>query len=79
MGDFEKLVAVGNPQAKSYALVGIRSLNPKRYEELSRSFRESKDNVVTQRGCIETREPLSEVLERIEAGEYSKVQRRRYR
>ena len=79
MDDFEKLLAIGNPQAKSYALVGIRSLNPKRYEELSRPFHDSKDNVVTQSGCIEWREPLSKVLQRIEAGEYSKLQQRRYR
>lgn len=72
MDDFERLLAVGNPQAKSYALVGIRLLNPKRYEELSQSLRKSTDKVVMESGCIEWRETLSAVLKRIDAGEYLK-------
>jgi hypothetical protein len=72
LADFEKLLPAGNPQAKSYALFGIRAINPDRFEELSRNLRESKIEVVTQSGCIEYKEPLGTVLKHIEAGEYSK-------
>ena len=72
LDDFEKLLVIGNPQAKCYALVGIGALNPKRFQELSPSFRSSKDEVVTQSGCLEWRESFSKVLKRIEAGEYSR-------
>ena len=62
LADFEKLLSVGNPQAKSYALFGLRSLNPDRFKELSRTLHESKIEVVTQSGCIEGKEPLGSVL-----------------
>jgi hypothetical protein len=68
--DFERLLSVGNPQAKSYALVGIRALSPTRFNELSHSLRDSKEEVLTQRGCLAFRESLAAVLKRIEAGEY---------
>jgi hypothetical protein len=70
--DFEKLFAMGNPQAKSYALAGIRALSPERWKELSRTLRYSKEEVVTQNGCIVDHEPLGTVLKRVEAGDYSK-------
>src|SRR5260370_18631148 len=72
LADFEKLLSVGNPQTKSYALFAIRALNPDRFKELSRNLRESKIEVVTQSGCIEYKEPLGTVLKHIEALEYSK-------
>jgi hypothetical protein len=72
IADFERLVSAGNPQAKSYALVGIRVLNVNRFKELSHSFRDSKEEVVTQIGCIIFDMPFKAVLDRIEAGEYSK-------
>jgi hypothetical protein len=72
LADFEKLLSVGNPQAKSYALFGIRVLNPDRFKELSRDLDESKLEVITQSGCLEYKEPLGTVLEHIEAGEYSR-------
>lgn len=64
-------MSVGNPQAVSYALVGIRALNRDRFNELSRSFHGAKLEVVTQDGCIVGHEPLSAVLSRIEDGEYA--------
>jgi hypothetical protein len=68
--DFEKLYLVGNPQAKCYALVGIRKLNPSRFKELSDSLRRSRDDVVTESGCIVDHETFAAVLKRIEAGRY---------
>jgi len=70
MADFERLLLIGNPQAKSYALVGIRALNPSRYKELSPSFRDSKGEVVTQSGCIELHESPATVLKHMEARDY---------
>jgi hypothetical protein len=72
MADFERLLLVGNSQAKGYALVGIRALGPSRFKELSHSMRDSKEGLLTDKGCIVSHEPLGVVLNRIEAGEYSK-------
>jgi hypothetical protein len=69
MEDFEKLYTVGNPQARCYALVGIRKLNPSRFREISDSLRSSRDKVVTQRGCIVYHESFAAILKRIEAGQ----------
>jgi len=71
MADFERLLSTGNSQAKSYALVGIRSLNLKRFRELSRSLRNSTEQVATQHGCIVSREQLKAITKGIEAGVYS--------
>ena len=67
---FERLYSVGNPQAKCYALVGIRKLNPSRFKHLSDSLRNSRDEVLTQSGCIVYHESFAAILKRIEAGEY---------
>ena len=71
MADFERLFSAGNPQAKSYALVGIRAINPNRFKELSSSLRDSKEDVTTQSGCIVSHESLGTVLKHIEAGDYT--------
>jgi hypothetical protein len=70
--DFERLLSTGNPQAKSYAMVGIRAINPDRFKGLSSSLRDSKTDVTTERGCIVSHESLGTVLKHIEEGEYSK-------
>jgi hypothetical protein len=72
MVDFERLLSVGSPQAKGYALVGIRALDLDRFKELSHSLHDSKEGLLTERGCIVSHESLRTVLNRIEAGEYSK-------
>jgi hypothetical protein len=69
--DFERLLAIGNPQAKSYALVGLRKLDRSRFEQISKSFRDSTEEVVTQTGCIVSHETLGIILKRIDAGDYS--------
>lgn len=68
--DFEKLYNIGNPQAKSYALVGLHKLNPQRFAELALSLRTSKIRVVTMKGCVISDQLLPKVLRRIEAGRY---------
>ncbi len=70
--DFEKLLASGNPQAKCYALVGIRQLDPEKFKALSASLRSSKEQVPTMRGCMMSHQAMSDLIERIGAGNYSK-------
>ena len=58
MADFEKLLSVGNPQAKCYALVGIRTLELNRFKELLRTLRNPKEEVQAQFGCMRARESI---------------------
>jgi hypothetical protein len=74
--DFEKLLAVGNPQGKSYALAGIRSLDPSRFKQVSGPLHDSTEEVVTESGCIIYHESLGVVLRRITAGDYALYSRR---
>ena len=68
---FEKLYADGNPQAKSYALSGIRTLAPGRFKDLLAAAGASTVEVEGMRGCIVTHEPLGTVAEEIDRGEFS--------
>lgn len=70
LASFEKLLTTGNPQAKGYALAGIRKLNPHRFQELLPSFRDSQQDVQTMEGCIVTRERLGKIAIEIAAGHY---------
>ena len=67
---FEKLHAFGNPQAKPYALAGIRKLNLRRYGELLAAMGVSTDKVEVMRGCVITREPLQNVAKEINRGDF---------
>ena len=64
----EKLYATGNPQARSYALFGIRKIKPSRFKELLTSAEASKDKVDVMRGCIITHELLRDVAKQIDHG-----------
>ena len=66
---FEKLYAVGNPQAKAYALSGIKKLDLKRFKELL-ATRAASDEVEVMRGCIISHESLNEVASAIVAGKF---------
>ena len=70
--DFERLFSTGNIQARCYALVGIRKLNPERFKELKQSLRNSNKQVATMKGCIVSHEPLEDVIKQIDAGRYSR-------
>jgi len=67
---FEKLYANGNPQAKCYALAGIKKRNLNRYKELLAIAGTSADEVEVMRGCIITHEPLRKVAKEIDGGEF---------
>src|ERR1700761_948575 len=52
--DFEKLLAIGTPEAKCYALTGILRSNPDKFKVLSLSsvfVNSSERQVTTMRGC----------------------------
>jgi hypothetical protein len=61
----------GNLQAKCYALVGIHRLDPKRFRELMRPLRDSKETVTILTGCILSREAFGDVIKQIESGRFS--------
>jgi hypothetical protein len=72
MMDFERLYSLGNPQAKSYALVGIHKLSPTRFKEILSSVRMSKEEIVTQNGCLVSHEHLGTIVQQIQSGQYSR-------
>jgi hypothetical protein len=67
---FEELYATGNPQGKSYALSGMKKLNPHRFNELLAALGTSTDEVEVMRGCILSHEPLRDVAKQIERGKF---------
>jgi hypothetical protein len=66
----ESVYLSGNPQAMSYALMGMRKLDRKRYAELLTSARASRKTVVTMNGCIVSEEKLSEIAADLDSGKY---------
>jgi hypothetical protein len=68
--DFEKVFATGDAAAKCYALVGIRQLDRKRFNELMQSLQDSQQNVMTMQGCILQKQKLADVVKTIDAGSY---------
>jgi hypothetical protein len=57
-----------NPQAMSYALVGMRKLNPARYAELLAAARASNVTVTTMSGCLIEGRKLRAVANDLDAG-----------
>jgi hypothetical protein len=68
LASLARLYAHGNPQAKAYALAGIKNLSRPRYRELLAVAKASMDEVLVMRGCVTTREPLWQVAKEIDAG-----------
>jgi hypothetical protein len=68
--DFLKLLSSGNPQAKCYALVGLRALNPQVYSSKIEEYKKDKTKVTTIGGCMIAVFPMSSVATNIEAGYY---------
>jgi hypothetical protein len=67
---FEKLYATGGPQGQSYALSGIKKLNPSRFKELLASAEASTVEVEVMRGCIISHESLRDVAKQIDLGKF---------
>jgi len=68
--ELERLYSSGNPQAMSYALVGMRKLDRKRYAELLAAARASRLTVTTMFGCEVESEKLRAVANDIDSGKY---------
>lgn len=68
--ELERLYLSGNPQAMSYALVGMRKLDRNRYAELLTAARASQVTVTTMWGCRVENEKLATVANDLDAGQY---------
>jgi len=68
--ELERLYSGGNPQAMSYALVGMRKIDQKRYRELLASTRASDVTVRTMWGCIVQDEKIRTVADELDSGKY---------
>jgi hypothetical protein len=70
LAEFGKLLVVGTPAAKLYALTAIRRLDPKHFGQVARPFRDSDEDVAMEVGCIIHHEKFGVILKGIEAGRY---------
>jgi hypothetical protein len=68
--ELERLYSSRNPQAISYALVGMRELDRKRYAEMFSAARTSKATVKTMFGCVIEAEKLRDVAKDLDSGKY---------
>lgn len=66
----EKLFASENSQAKAYGLAGMRLVNRARFKEMLAIALKSHEQVEVWRGCIGGSEPLRNVAEQIDKGEF---------
>jgi hypothetical protein len=67
---FEEVYANGNPEGRSYALVGIRRLAPDRFAALTQTLVSSSDKVATMSGCIMGSKPFPTVVQQIAKGQF---------
>jgi len=70
LNGFEKIFAGGDTEAKSYALLGIRQLDGKRFKELLQSLQGSQQKVVTMHGCILEKHSFMDIARAIDSGSY---------
>jgi hypothetical protein len=68
--ELERLYSSNNPQAMSYALVGMRKLDKNRYSELLVSARTSHLIVTTMSGCLVEDVKLSKLANDLDSGKY---------
>ncbi len=68
--DFTRLLKSGRPEAKCYALVGLRQKNRAAYEAQIKPFTTSKQEVQTCGGCIMMKLPMASVAANIGRGNY---------
>jgi len=71
--ELERLYSDGNPQAMSYALVGMRKIDHKRYRELLALTRASDVTVRTMWGCIVLDEKIRTVANELDSGKYDPI------
>jgi hypothetical protein len=69
--DFDTIFRTGNPQAKCYALTGLRQVNPSRFDMLAAPLQWSRTCVAVTRGCQTFSRPTSDIVKQIRLGIYS--------
>jgi hypothetical protein len=69
--DFEAVFRIGNPQAKCYALTGLRQVNSSRFESLVMPLRSSRTCVAVTRGCTTFSQSMADIVKEIRSGVYS--------
>jgi hypothetical protein len=67
---FEDIYANGNVEARCYALVALRRLNPARFQQLVSEQAASDASVRTMRGCLMETERLADLLQQITRGSF---------
>jgi len=67
---FRDLLKAGNIQAKCYALVALKKLDPEFYKAQIDQFKKSKKNVSTIGGCMIMVIPMYSVSANIDKGDY---------
>jgi hypothetical protein len=68
--DLLRLLKVGNGEGKCYALVGLRLKDRAAFEEQAKTLANLRKEVETVGGCLVTKQSLSAVVARIQAGAY---------
>lgn len=74
--DFVALLDSGNVQARCYALVGLRLLNPAAFSTKVKRFEKDKTAVSTMAGCMIAQQPMVSVVANISAGRYDEQAKR---
>jgi hypothetical protein len=67
----ELVYATGTPEARAYALAGLKELNPKRFKELLAASEDSTESVAVMRGCIGSAETIGSIAKKVDRGDYS--------
>jgi len=67
----EQLYATGSPEGRSYALAGLKKLNPDRFKELVATAEDSTESVVVMHGCIRSTEFLGSIAKQIDLGDFA--------
>lgn len=67
---FESLYTTGNPQAKGYALAGLRKLDKMKFNALFKSAVTSNLRVRTENGCFISDHSLGEIAKSLDSGKY---------
>ncbi len=63
--DFETIFRIGNPQAKCYALTGLRQVNPGRFESLAAPLQSSGTCVAVTTGCVTFSQSMADTVKQI--------------
>ncbi len=67
---FKAALTNENPSARIYALCGIRTLDPKSFDQLAKPLVDANPSVLVMSGCMLSEEPASKVVSRIKNGAY---------